>query len=254
MDVLDLESKHLDSVDTITKLAAFPGLRETWQRPEMVWRQNIATVHHLARLAVDQDLPIVHSSTSSVYGRIAKGVSSSGLNPVSPSGTSKFAAEKILDTYCSSGGLRSVSLRLFSVYGPGQRNDMAFFKAMKSILDGETRTIAGDGRQSRANTFVSDAADAFVAALNAMQDEKPLPPAIDICGLEVHSFREAIGIIENLSGVSMNIRYERALEVYKISTQADLDAARQHPNFSPKTFFKDGMEIQFCWMSENKTF
>ena len=252
IDVLELQPHHLDSIDAVANLAAFPGLRETWRQPEMVWRQNVATVQHLARLAVDQDLPLVHASTSSVYGRVAKGVSSSLPNPVSPYGISKLAAENILEMYGSSDGLRSVSLRLFSVYGPGQRSDMAFYKAIDSILSGKVFTVAGDGRQSRANTFVSDAAAAFVSALRAMHDKRPLPPAIDICGPEVHSLRQALEVIENLYGESINLRFEGVAKGDQLSTQADTEAALKHLYFRPETSFREGMEIQFRWMAEYK--
>lgn len=252
MDVLELDRQHLDDVDAVANLAAFPGLEETWRQSEMVWRQNVATVHHLAQLAIEKSLPIVHASTSSVYGEIARGAHSSGLNPVSPYGISKLAAEKVLDSYYAAQGLRSVSLRLFSVYGPGQRNDMAFFKAMTSILDGETFNLAGDGSQSRANTFVGDAAAAFAYALAAIHDGHELPRALDICGQEVVSLRTALSIIERVSEGALEIRYSERANGDQASTSADLEPARYFLNFEPSTLFEEGIRHQWSWMRRSR--
>src|SRR6476659_5823270 len=102
---------------------------------------------------------VIHASTSSVYGRVAGGDEHQPMAPVSDYGRSKLAAEAVM------AGLGAVVLRYFSVYGPGQRPDMAYHRFCESILDGRPLLIHGDGRQERANTYVDDVVAATVAAV-----------------------------------------------------------------------------------------
>ena len=57
-----------------------------------------------------------------------------------------------------------VALRYFTVYGPGQRPDMAFHRFLKAAHRGEPIELYGDGEQTRDFTFVTDAVVATAAA------------------------------------------------------------------------------------------
>ena len=71
---------------------------------------------------------MVYASSSSVYGDAESYPTTETLRPrpVSPYGVTKLAAEHLCELYRASFGVPTVSLRLFTVYGPRQRPDMAF--------------------------------------------------------------------------------------------------------------------------------
>src|SRR5204862_1603957 len=84
--------------------------------------------------------------------------------PVSPYGVTKLAAEHLCSLYQSNYGVPAVSLRYFTVYGPGQRPDMGFHRFLRAALAGDPITLYGDGEQTRDFTFVADAVAATMAA------------------------------------------------------------------------------------------
>ena len=86
------------------------------------------------------------------------------LQPVSPYGVTKLAAEHLCHLYHVNYGVPAVSLRYFTVYGPRQRPDMAFHRFIRAALTGQPITLYGDGEQTRDFTFVADIVAATMAA------------------------------------------------------------------------------------------
>src|SRR5437764_3580111 len=76
----------------------------------------------------------------------------------------KAAAEELAGVYCRTRGIPAIGLRYFTVYGPGQRPDMAFARFIWQAMAGHPITVFGDGRQERDFTYVDDAVEATVTA------------------------------------------------------------------------------------------
>ena len=92
------------------------------------------------------------------------------VEPLSPYGQSKFAAEGYASLYRRLRGLSTTALRLGNVYGPrqdpgGEAGVISIFGA--KLLSGEAPTIFGDGSQTRDYVYVDDVAAAFHAAIGA---------------------------------------------------------------------------------------
>ena len=85
------------------------------------------------------------------------------LQPVSPYGVTKLVTENLCYLYYKNFGVPTNSLH-FTVFGERQRPDMAFHIFIKAILQEETITIFGDGKQSRNFTHVDDIVKANILA------------------------------------------------------------------------------------------
>src|SRR5207248_1900546 len=109
---------------------------------------------------------LVYASSSSVYGDAESYPTAEDLRPrpVSPYGVTKLAAEHMCELYRENFGVPTASLRLFTVYGPRQRPDMAFAKLVRAGLEGTAFELFGDGEQTRDFTYVGDVVEAFRAA------------------------------------------------------------------------------------------
>jgi hypothetical protein len=84
---------------------------------------------------------LIYVSSSSVYGGgPGRLVETARLAPLTPYGVSKLAAEQLCDAYAWSMGIPLLTLRLFTVYGPGQRPDMAFRRFIDAVLREEPVT------------------------------------------------------------------------------------------------------------------
>lgn len=184
-------------VDSIINEAAMPGLVTDWSNFAPYYECNISALNRLLEYA--RSIPIksfIQASTSSVYGKQAVGIEEQDLNPTSPYGVSKLAAEKLLLAYNEWFNLPVKILRYFSVYGPRQRPDMAYAKIIKALIEESEFTVFGDGEQKRSNTYIDDIINATILA----EKLAPSRTIMNICGDETISLNQAILILESYTG------------------------------------------------------
>jgi UDP-glucuronate 4-epimerase len=190
---------------------------------------------------------VVLASSSSVYGHVASGRASetAPLAPRSPYGVTKAAAEHLGLAYAAR-GLAVVALRYFTVYGPGQRRDMAFHRLVGAALGGAGFALRGDGRQVREFTYVDDAVAATVAATAA-----DVPPGWvgNIGGGDQTSLLAAIDLVEELSGRIIPIERIAAAPGDPDRTAADLRRAARDLGWRPTTDLRTGLQRQLAWQA-----
>ncbi len=167
LNTVDLASL-LQDVDLIYHLAGQPGVRGSWGGQfEVYTRNNILATQRLLEAAMNAGhVPLVYASSSSAYGNLPTMPLQEEMTPapVSPYGVTKLAAEHLCRLYSAVHGLPTISLRLFTVYGPRQRPDMAFQRFLTAVLENREIAIYGDGCQTRDFTFVADVVQAFQLA------------------------------------------------------------------------------------------
>ena len=162
----------VDGVDGIVHLAALAGVRPSIQDPVRYMDVNVRGTQILLdawqNVAAGTSRPFVFGSSSSVYGGNEKVPFSEDdpvNNPVSPYAASKRAGELLCSTFHHLTGIPVTCLRFFTVFGPGQRPEMAIHKFSRKVLAGEPLPFFGDGSTRRDYTFVSDIVDGVTAAL-----------------------------------------------------------------------------------------
>ena len=162
-------------IDAVIHLAARAGVRPSVQDPGLYVDVNIGGTTHLLECAKDHGVQrFVFASSSSVYGgntKIPFHEDDPVEQPQSPYAATKRAGELICRSfhhlYAESGALCSIPmLRFFTVYGPGQRPEMAISKFTQLMLDGAEIPMFGDGSSKRDYTYVEDIADAVVSSLD----------------------------------------------------------------------------------------
>lgn len=246
----ELPNQFLKGVDSVINEAGMPGLMKSWSEFQTYSSCNIEITERLCRAAVDADVQqFVQISTSSVYGENAVGDETTPTRPVSPYGVTKLAAEELVKTYNRSKDLPYNILRYFSVYGPGQRPDMAYYKLINSALTGEQITIFGDGHQTRTNTFVEDCAKATINAATRAGDGE----IYNISGLVSHSLLEAISIIEIATGKAINKKFENTRPGDQRHTAGDSTKAQRALHFSQSVSLLEGLTQQAKWQREFQT-
>jgi len=188
-------------IGSVINQAAMPGLIADWANFAPYYDSNISGLNRLLEFTKTLNLKsFIQASTSSVYGKLAIGAENQDLNPTSPYGVSKLAAEKLLLAYNEWFGTPVKILRYFSIYGPNQRPDMAYAKVIKALYNELEFTVFGDGEQRRSNTYIDDIISATILA------EELAPPRsiINVCGDETVSLNQAIGILEKYSDRKLN--------------------------------------------------
>ncbi len=126
-----------ESIDVIVHLAGKAGVRPSIQNPEAYQEANIIGLQHTLDFARQKNCnQFVFASSSSVYGvnDHFPWKEDEQLLPISPYAMTKLAGEMMGHVYHRLYGMRFIALRFFTVYGPGQRPDLAIHKFTRSIL------------------------------------------------------------------------------------------------------------------------
>jgi UDP-glucose 4-epimerase len=156
--------------DVVVHLAARPGVRASVESPGLYSGVNIGgTINVLEAARIAEVRKVVFASSSSVYGasnRVPFCEADPLPRPESPYAATKAAAEDMCHLYHSLHGLSVQCVRLFTVYGPRQRPDLAVSKFTTSIIAGQPVPLYGDGSAARDYTHVSDTVRGILAAVD----------------------------------------------------------------------------------------
>jgi nucleoside-diphosphate-sugar epimerase len=239
----------LDGVTHVFHLAAQAGVRRSWGHDFGIYTtHNVDATQRLLEAVKDRPIVrFVYASSSSVYGDAAAipMTEDSVPHPVSPYGVTKLAGEHLCHLYQLNYGVPAVSLRLFSVYGPRQRPDMAFHRFISAALAGRALTIYGDGEQTRDFTFVADAAAAAVAAA----DRGRAGAVYNVGGGSRVSVNEVLARIERLTGRAIDVRREPPQRGDMRDTLADTTRARAELGFAPAYSLDAGLAAEVAWLA-----
>ena len=156
--------------DTIIHLAARAGVRPSIRQPKLYIETNITGTFNLLEAARAAGVKrFISASSSSVYGVLKSAPFHEELclnQTISPYAATKLAGEQLCSNYSHLYGMRTISLRFFTVYGPRQRPDLAIHKFTKFIHEGKPIDQYGDGSTRRDYTYVDDIVQGVEACLH----------------------------------------------------------------------------------------
>ena len=237
--------------DAVINLAARAGVRASLEDPLLYHHTNATGSLHLLELMRQKNCTrYILASTSSLYaGTPLPFTEDQPVNiPISPYAASKKAAEVMAYTYHYHYGLDVAILRYFTVYGPAGRPDMSIFRFIEWIYRGEPVCLYGDGSQSRDFTFVTDVAQATIAALQVKGYE-----IFNIGGGKAPtSLREVIDYVARTLGRPAHIQSHPLPKADMLHTQADISKARRLLGWTPQTDFWDGLQKTIEWHVQNR--
>ena len=165
------------AAEVTVHLAAQAGVRYSNENPRAYIDSNIiGTCNLLEALRAHPCRHLLLASTSAVYGANRQQPfeeSQCSDQPLSIYAATKKATEAIAYSYAHLFGLPTTTMRLFTVYGPWGRPDMALFKFTGSIIAGTPIEVYGEGKMTRDFTYVDD----VVEAMCRLVERAPEPAA-----------------------------------------------------------------------------
>ncbi len=246
---LDLAEDDLDlhGVDGVFHLAAQAGVRSFGAVFPLYVRRNLIATQRLFEAAAAAGTRVVFASSSSVYGEAEAYPTpeDAAPQPISPYGITKLGCEQLARAYALGFGLDAVTLRYFTVYGPRQRPDMFFRRVCDALLDGTAFEIYGSGEQSRSFTEVGDTVAATIAAM----ERAPAGALYNVGGGEEASMLEAIALLEQISGRTLDVSHVGAAKGDVARTKADVSRIREALGWMPETGVEDGLIRMWSWAS-----
>lgn len=235
----------IDGADAVIHLAAQPGVRLSWADSFHIYvERNLTASQRVLEAARRTRVPrLVLASSSSVYGN-APGyptTEESPTRPFSPYGVTKLAMEQLAEAYAANWGTPAVVLRYFTVYGPGQRPDMAMHRFIARAAAGEPVVVYGDGEQVRDFTYVSDAATATIAAATA---DVPADSVFNIAGGSSSTVNDVLRLVSEHVGRDIALNREPDQPGDVRVTGGAIDRARRALAWEPAVPLEEGIKRQ----------
>jgi UDP-glucose 4-epimerase len=191
----------------------------------------------------------VFASSAAVYGAEDSLLSEDLVaRPEDPYGIAKLAVEQELRVTRRIFGLDSIVFRLHNVYGERQntgdiyRNVVSIF--LRQAILGEPMTIFGDGRQTRAFTYVGDIVPCIAGAIDIPAARNRV---VNLGGEGETSINELASCIAEVAGVELRAEHLKARsEAQRV--RVDHSLARELLGFAPKTPLREGMRRMLAWL------
>lgn len=257
----DLVESMVRRADVVWHLAAVVGVEHYVGDPYKVLNVNVNGTQQLLHAAQKFEKRVVFSSTSEVYGRNPKVPWKEEDDRVLGStqidrwcySTSKAIGEHFCFAFAKKFDLPVTVVRFFNVYGP--RLDRADVGRVISIfagqaLRGDDVTVIGDGKQTRAFTYVSDAVRALA---QAGFEPRAIGRAINIGNDKETSVLEIAEKMAKIAGKGSRVRFVKQQDVYGNSYEdiprrvPDITLQREILKVEPTVGLDEGLKETLAW-------
>ena len=255
-DITDINSlKEVfenNKIEKIIHLAARAGVRPSIEQPALYEKVNVlGTLNMLIMAKQFKVKNFVFGSSSSIYGNtkeIPFSEQSKSDNPISPYAATKKAAELLCYTYSNLYNIPITCLRLFTVYGPRGRPDMAPYKFTEIINNEKELTMFGDGTSKRDYTYVKDIVEGILATL----DKEFKFEVINLGNSSPIELKRFIEIIEQNLGKQAKIKQINIQPGEVDITYANITKAKELLSWQPKTKIEEGMKEFIEWYKNER--
>ena len=236
------------SFEAIIHLAAKAGVRPSIANPGIYYDVNVKGTLHLlefARLAGIQQF--LFASSSSVYGNnpnIPWKESDLLYQPISPYAATKLSGEEMGKVYSRLYNIHFVILRLFTVYGPRQRPDLAIHQFYNLIRANRPVTLFGDGSTKRDYTYISDIVSGIVAAITYQGEGNMI---FNLGNSKQITLLRMIQLLEDSMHTQAIVNWQDEQPGDVSQTYADISKASELLKYSPQMSFEEGIRHFVEW-------
>lgn len=248
--------------DVVFHLAAILGVKSTMDKSVELMETNIDGTRNVLQSAMKYGTKVVFASTSEVYGK--------GTPPFAEDGdrlygsTDKlrwcYAVSKTLEeTLCLGYGLKGLPVtivRYFNIYGPRAKDGLyagVIPRFIKAALEGNPIEVYGDGKQTRCFTYVSDAVEATIRAM----DQKVNNEIINIGSNNEINIQDLAIKIRKMTKSQSSIIQVPFNQVYPIGFEEipnrypDVKKLKQLLSFEATVPFKEGLSQTILWFMKD---
>lgn len=247
------------SFKSVLNMAAQAGVRYSVDNPDAYVTSNVVGFLNILEGCRHHGVEhLVFASSSSVYGlseTIPFTLDDPTNRPANLYAATKKSNELMAHSYAHLYGLPCTGLRLFTVYGPWGRPDMALFKFTNLIMQGKSIDVYNHGNMKRDFTYVSDVVDGTLRALDTPPASNPDTSALpyrlyNIGNSQPENLLDMIAHLEKALGqkAQMNLMGTQPGDIPV--TFADIKESQQDLGYAPKVSLAEGIEAFVKWYRE----
>lgn len=240
--------------DVIINCAGSSNVSQSFHTPENDFNLNTVLVQNIL-CTLQESSPntkFLQLSSAAVYGN-PEALPVKELDrtkPLSPYGKHKLLSEQLVTSYSDFFGIRGLSVRIFSAYGPGLRRQFFSDLFTKFESDKQQILLSGTGEETRDFILINDIIKAFdVIIKNASFNGEiyNLASETDI------KIRDAAGLFANICGYNGKICFtQKQLEGYPLNWKADMQKLSAL-GFKPSTTIEQGLQLYFNWIKSHRS-
>lgn len=254
--------------DVVIHLAAQAGVRYSLENPQSYVTSNVVGSYNIIELAERQKVQhLMLASTSSIYGAsptVPFRETDRADEPLTIYAATKKSMELMAHAHAHLHKIPTTSFRFFTVYGPWGRPDMALFKFVDLMLNGEPIEIYGEGRMSRDFTYIDDLVEAIVRISHVIPDEsnrvaderietlsRQAPfRIVNIGGGQPENLMDFVEMVEKALGQPA-IRHMLPMQKGDVPrTYAAPDLLQALTGYTPTTKLEEGVKAFVAWYLE----
>jgi UDP-glucuronate 4-epimerase len=234
-------------VQVVCNMAAQAGVRYSLVNPFAYQSSNLEGFLNIIHLSQEHQVEnFVYASSSSVYGNNKKvpfSVQDRVDNPISLYAATKKANELVAHTYSHLYGLPCSGLRLFTVYGPWGRPDMALFIFTKAITTNQPIEVFNFGKMRRDFTYIDDIVQGVLASM-----DRPVHYALyNLGNSRAVDLLYFIECIEKELGKKAEKKMLPMQPGDVVETYADISESERDLGFQPTTAIEEGIASFISW-------
>jgi nucleoside-diphosphate-sugar epimerase len=160
-------------------------------------------------------------------------------------GWAKLMGEMVLKAYHKQYGLKGVSCRIFTAYGPRENETHAVIALLaKAFVQMDPYEVWGTGEQDRNFTYVEDTVEGLIRATARIEDVSP----INIGTSEHIKIKDVVSKIFEYTGFRpKKVFFDTSKPEGVFSRAADLTRVRKLLNWEPEVSFDDGLKRTIEW-------
>jgi len=252
-----------DDVEIVVHLAAIPSVRESDRNIKNVIDDNILASYNIVKKCIEFWNPkrLLIASSSSVYdGREDIEMKEDFvLRLLSPYGHTKLTVEEMVQMYCNNKLLQNTTailMRIFTCYGPRQRDELAIHAIIDSYLNDKVFTLYGDGSQRRDFTYIDDTCSAIEHLMFGSIYKEMNPQIYNIGTGTNHSINEIIALVGRLLDKNITIKHEASTiydTMYTKAGKSRIESVTLNgEEWINKMDFVDGIKEQIKWIKNQK--
>lgn len=234
-------------IQVVCNMAAQAGVRYSLVNPFAYQSSNLEGFLNIIHLSQEHQVEnFVYASSSSVYGNNKKvpfSVQDRVDNPISLYAATKKANELVAHTYSHLYSLPCSGLRLFTVYGPWGRPDMALFIFTKAITENQPIEVYNFGKMRRDFTYIDDIVQGVLASM-----DRPVSYAIyNLGNSRAVDLLYFIECIEKELGKKAEKKMLPMQPGDVVETYADISESERDLGFQPTTRIEEGIASFISW-------
>lgn len=246
--------KITDDIEYIFHCASKVGVAQSQDEIYDFTDKNIGDTSHLLQQCIDSNVKkIIHCGSMAPYGEGTKCADvpiteEYDYVPLSFYAITKFTQETMIHLFGRISGIRTISLRYFSVYGSRQALGNPYAGPIPIFIENASEnkplTIFGDGTQTRDFVYVSDVVKANMLAMKSNKTQNSYNIATGKATTVKELSHEICNLMNSKSRIDITYKYRSGDIMHSL---ADIEKAKHELGFSPKVLLVDGLKETIEW-------